>query len=78
MRNRVNHTARPRKGHPYAFKDYDDDCIIHQSIVGFLESLWKVSGKERLVIAASFSRPRTPMARNGESMSSTATTSRSA
>jgi hypothetical protein len=41
MRNRVNHTARPRKGHPYAFKDYDDDCIIHQSMVGFLESLWK-------------------------------------
>ena len=41
MRNRVNHTARPRKGHPYAFKDYDDDGIIHQSMVSFLESLWK-------------------------------------
>lgn len=41
MRKRVNDNARPRKGHPYAFKDYDDDGNIHQSMVGFLESIWK-------------------------------------
>ncbi|VVT02607.1 DNA-primase RepB domain-containing protein [Hoeflea sp. EC-HK425] len=41
MRKRVNDNARPRKGHPYAFKDYDDDGNIHQSMVGFLENIWK-------------------------------------
>lgn len=41
MRNRVNHKARPRKGHPYAFKDYDDDGNIHQSMVGFLQDVWR-------------------------------------
>lgn len=41
MRFRVNDIARPRTGYPYAFKDYFDDGKIHQSMVGFLETLWK-------------------------------------
>ena len=41
MRKRMNNNARPRKGHPYAFKDYGDDGNIHQSMVGFLEDIWR-------------------------------------
>ena len=32
---------RPRFGHSYAFKDYDDDFAIHQSMVWFLHDIWK-------------------------------------
>lgn len=41
MRNRVKVQARPRDRHTDAFKNYDDDDNIHQSMVGFLSSVWK-------------------------------------
>lgn len=33
--------TRPPYGHPYPFEDYDDDCIIHSSMMGFLVDVWK-------------------------------------
>lgn len=52
MRNRVNHNTRPLKGHPYAFKDYDDDGNIHQSMVGFLCDVWKGAPKGSFLFMA--------------------------
>jgi signal transduction histidine kinase len=52
MRNRVNHNTRPLKGHPYAFKDYDDDGNIHQSMVGFLCDVWKGAPKGSFLFLA--------------------------
>lgn len=43
---------RPRFGHPYAFKDYDDDFAIHQSMVGFLHDIWKGGPKESFLFVA--------------------------
>lgn len=52
MRTRVKAKARPRKGHPYAFKDYNDDCVIHQSMVGFLHDIWKGAPKPSFFFVA--------------------------
>ncbi|MCZ4273375.1 DNA-primase RepB domain-containing protein [Maritalea porphyrae] len=41
MRKRVSHKARPRKGNPYAFKDYEDDFNMLESMVGFIGNIWK-------------------------------------
>jgi len=46
MRSRVNNKARPRLGHPHAFKDYEDDGKIHQSMVGFLQDVWQGAPKD--------------------------------
>lgn len=53
MRSRVNKVARPRAGNPYAFKDYEDDGNIHQSMVGFIESNWKGAPSDSCFFLAS-------------------------
>ena len=57
MPKRMNGRARPLRGHPMAFKDYDDDLYIHMSMVGFLEDLWRGAPKDSFFFVAS-SDPR--------------------
>lgn len=52
MPSSVKAQRRPRFGHPYAFKDYDDDFAIHQSMVGFLHDIWKGAPKESFLFVA--------------------------
>ena len=40
MQPRVNEQIRPDDRHTDAFKDYNDDDNIHQSMVGFLSRIW--------------------------------------
>jgi hypothetical protein len=40
MQARVNEQTRPDDRHTDAFKDYNDDDNIHQSMVGFLSRIW--------------------------------------
>lgn len=53
MRSRVKAKARPRLGHPSAFKDYDDDVNIHQSMVGFLQDVWQGAPSSSYLFVAS-------------------------
>lgn len=52
MPSTVEAQRRPRFGHPYAFKDYDDDFAIHQSMVGFLHDIWKGAPKDSFLFVA--------------------------
>lgn len=52
MQPRVNEQTRPNERHTDAFKDYDDDDNIHQSMVGFLSCVWMGVPKYSFVFLA--------------------------
>ena len=52
MRNRVNEQTRPNERQTDAFKDYDDDDNIHQSMVGFLSCVWMGVPKDSFLFLA--------------------------
>lgn len=52
-RPRQKAKARLHLGHPSAFKDYDDDVNIHQSMVGFLQDVWHGSPPRSYLFVAS-------------------------
>jgi hypothetical protein len=56
MPKRMKGHARPYRGLPMAFKDYDDDIAIHQSMTGFLEGIW-VGARPRTFCFLASSRP---------------------
>jgi hypothetical protein len=52
MPSSVKAQRRPLFGHPYAFKNYDDDFAIHQSMVGFLHDIWTGAAKDSFLFVA--------------------------
>ncbi|MEP3298975.1 MAG: DNA-primase RepB domain-containing protein [Pseudoruegeria sp.] len=52
MRIRVNEQTRPNGWHTNAFKDYDDDKNIHQSMVVFLNCVWMGVPKDSFLFLA--------------------------
>lgn len=52
MRIRVNEQTRPNGRYTDAFKDYDDDDNIHQSMVGFLSRIWEGVPKDSFLFLA--------------------------
>lgn len=52
MQSRMKAQARVHDRQPDAFKDYDDDSNMHQSVVGFLGRVWKDVPKESFLFLA--------------------------
>lgn len=52
MQSRVKENARPNERHNDAFKDYDSDDNIHQSMVGFLSCVWMGAPKDSFLFLA--------------------------